>query len=52
MAGGLLLGVAETGIVAYGDSGYRDAVAFITIIFILLLRPQGIFGKKTAEAGR
>jgi branched-chain amino acid transport system permease protein len=52
MAGGLLLGVAETSIVAYGDSGYRDAVAFITIIFILLLRPQGIFGKKAAEAGR
>ena len=52
MVGGLLLGVAETLIVAYGDSGYRDAVAFIIIIFILLLRPQGIFGKKTAEAGR
>lgn len=52
MAGGLLLGIAETLMVAYGDSGYRDAVAFITIIFILLLRPQGIFGKKTAEAGR
>ncbi|MFJ7952696.1 branched-chain amino acid ABC transporter permease [Lysinibacillus sp. NPDC096418] len=52
MAGGLLLGIAETLMVAYGDSGYRDAVAFIIIIFILLLRPQGIFGKKTAEAGR
>lgn len=52
MAGGLLLGIAETLMVAYGDSGYRDAVAFIIIIFILLLRPQGIFGKKTAGAGR
>ncbi|WP_019414093.1 branched-chain amino acid ABC transporter permease [Paenisporosarcina sp. TG20] len=52
MAGGLLLGIAETLIVAYGDSGYRDAVAFITIIFILLLRPQGLFGKNTAESGR
>ncbi|MFJ7735641.1 branched-chain amino acid ABC transporter permease [Lysinibacillus sp. NPDC097287] len=52
MAGGLLLGIAETLMVAYGDSGYRDAVAFIIIIFILLLRPQGIFGKKTAEGGR
>jgi branched-chain amino acid transport system permease protein len=52
MAGGLILGIAETIMVAYGDSGYRDAVAFIIIIFILLLRPQGIFGKKTAEAGR
>lgn len=52
MVGGLLLGIAETLMVAYGDSGYRDAVAFIIIIFILLLRPQGIFGKKTAETGR
>lgn len=52
MVGGLLLGLAETFIVAYGDSGYRDAVAFIIIIFILLLRPQGIFGQKTASEGR
>ena len=52
MVGGLLLGLSETMIVAYGDSGYRDAVAFIAIIFILLIRPQGIFGNKTAEAGR
>ena len=52
MVGGLLLGLSETMIVAYGDSGYRDAVAFIAIIFILLIRPQGIFGKKTAEVGR
>ncbi|MEH6940659.1 branched-chain amino acid ABC transporter permease [Bacillus sp. JJ722] len=52
MVGGLLLGLAETFIVAYGDSGYRDAVAFIIIIFILLLRPQGIFGQKTATEGR
>jgi branched-chain amino acid transport system permease protein len=49
MAGGLILGLAETLVVAYGDSGYRDAIAFITIIIILLLRPQGLFGKKTSE---
>lgn len=53
MAGGLILGLSETLIVAYGDSGYRDAIAFITIIIILLLRPQGLFGQKTtAGAGR
>ncbi|AZV44968.1 branched-chain amino acid ABC transporter permease [Peribacillus asahii] len=52
MAGGLILGLAETLVVAYGDSGYRDAIAFITIIVILLLRPQGIFGKKSAAEGR
>ncbi|MCM3116992.1 branched-chain amino acid ABC transporter permease [Neobacillus sp. MER 74] len=52
MAGGLILGLSETLVVAYGDSGYRDAIAFIIIIIILLLRPQGLFGQKTAGAGR
>lgn len=52
MAGGLILGLAETLLVAYGDSGYRDAIAFIIIIVILLIRPQGIFGKKSAAEGR
>ena len=52
MAGGLILGLAETFLVAYGDSGYRDAIAFIIIIIILLVRPQGIFGKKSAAEGR
>lgn len=52
MAGGIILGLAETMVVAYGDSGYRDAIAFVAIIFILLLRPQGIFGQKTTGAGR
>ncbi len=52
MLGGLILGLAETFIVAYGDSGYRDAIAFIAIIVILLLRPQGLFGQNTQEARR
>jgi branched-chain amino acid transport system permease protein len=52
MAGGLILGLSETLVVAYGNSGYRDAIAFVTIIIILLLRPQGLFGQKTAGAGR
>lgn len=49
MAGGLILGLSETMLVAYGDSGYRDAIAFIMIILILLIRPQGLFGSKAAE---
>jgi branched-chain amino acid transport system permease protein len=44
MAGGLILGITEVFAVAYGDSAYRDAVAFGMIILVLLLRPQGIFG--------
>ncbi len=45
MAGGLILGIAETLVVAYGDSGYRDSIAFLTIIVVLLIRPQGLFGQ-------
>jgi len=52
VVGGLILGLSETILVAYGDSGYRDAIAFIMIIFILLLRPQGIFGQKAVGEGR
>ncbi|MFZ3579722.1 branched-chain amino acid ABC transporter permease [Virgibacillus sp. DJP39] len=48
MAGGMILGLSETLIVVMGYSGYRDAIAFIIIIIILLVRPQGLFGKKTA----
>jgi branched-chain amino acid transport system permease protein len=48
MAGGMILGLSETLVVVIGFSGYRDAIAFIIIIVILLLRPQGLFGTKTA----
>jgi branched-chain amino acid transport system permease protein len=39
-------------VVAYGSSGYRDAIAFIAIIFILLIKPQGLFGQAHVEARR
>jgi branched-chain amino acid transport system permease protein len=52
MVGGLILGLSETFMVAFGDSGYRDAIAFIAIIVILLARPQGLFGKNIQEARR
>jgi len=46
MAGGFILGLAEVLTVAYGDSSYRDAVAFGLIIVLLFWRPQGLFGAK------
>ena len=52
MAGGLILGLSETFVVAYGDSGYRDAMAFIAIIIILLIKPQGLFGQAQPETQR
>jgi branched-chain amino acid transport system permease protein len=52
--GGLILGVAETMIVGYGDKihvppSYRDAVAFVLLIAILLLMPSGLLGRGTVE---
>ena len=45
LLGGLFLGFAEVLSVAYLGSEMRDAVAFGLLFLILLLRPQGLFGK-------
>ncbi|MHB0870899.1 MAG: branched-chain amino acid ABC transporter permease [Chloroflexota bacterium] len=47
--GGLFLGVVEVFAAFYISSAYRDAFAFIILILVLLLRPQGFFGEKIAE---
>lgn len=49
--GGFILGMGETMLIAFLPtfSGYRDAFAFILLILILLLKPTGILGEKTAD---
>jgi branched-chain amino acid transport system permease protein len=49
MLGGLILGMAEVMAVGYGESTYRDAIAFVILVLILLLRPTGIMGKGMTE---
>jgi branched-chain amino acid transport system permease protein len=49
MAGGLLLGVVETLVAGYLSSTYRDAIAFVILIAILLYRPTGLFGTTQPE---
>lgn len=45
IAGGLLLGVVEFLGASYFSSGYRDAYGLVAFLLILLLRPQGLFGR-------
>ena len=47
--GGLLIGITETMIVGYGNPTYRDAVAFVILILILLFRPSGLLGSVAQE---
>lgn len=47
--GSILLGLSEEFVVGYGASTYRDALAFVFLILILLVKPTGIFGKKGTE---
>ncbi|MDP2045510.1 MAG: branched-chain amino acid ABC transporter permease, partial [Deltaproteobacteria bacterium] len=42
--GGLVLGVAEALATGFISSGYRDAVAFLLLLLVLFLRPQGLVG--------
>lgn len=50
--GGILLGLLEVMIPAYLPSeysGYKDAVAFIALIVILLVKPSGLLGRWEGE---
>jgi branched-chain amino acid transport system permease protein len=51
LIGGLALGIAEILLVAFFPeaTGYRDAFAFLLLVVVLLVRPQGILGKPTGE---
>ncbi len=47
--GGLLMGVAEYMVVWAGYSSYRDAIAFVILIVVLLFRPGGLLGSAKVE---
>ncbi len=49
LVGGLLLGLFEALTAGYISSQYKDAVAFIVILGVLFVMPQGLFGAKTTE---
>ena len=44
--GGIIIGVVENLTVQFLASGYRDVVAFLVMVIVLVLRPQGLLGRK------
>ncbi|MDR5653258.1 branched-chain amino acid ABC transporter permease [Ruixingdingia sedimenti] len=47
--GGFLLGFIEAFAVGYLDPSYRDLFAFLVMIAILMVWPQGLLGRKVAQ---
>ncbi|MBO4334681.1 MAG: branched-chain amino acid ABC transporter permease [Desulfovibrio sp.] len=49
MLGGFLLGVIEALASGYISMAWKDAIAFFVLIIILIIRPTGILGERTAD---
>ena len=49
VVGGLVVGLLEAFSAGYISSSYKDAVAFLVILGVLFLMPQGLFGRAGVE---
>jgi len=49
MFGGLILGLLEMFGGAYISAAWKDVFVFLILILVLIFRPTGLFGEKTAE---
>lgn len=46
VVGGLLVGIAENVLLLVVSPGYKQAMSFMLLLVVLLVRPQGIFGER------
>jgi len=49
MLGGFLLGLAESFAVGFISSTYKDVIAFVVLVIVLLVRPRGLLGARIAQ---
>jgi branched-chain amino acid transport system permease protein len=48
--GGLVLGLVENYGVACVDSSYRDIIAFMILVLVMLVRPSGLLGERLGRS--
>ena len=46
IVGGVVLGVSESLAAGFISSAYKDVIAFMVMIVVLLFRPEGLLGKR------
>jgi len=47
--GGYLVGIAENIATGFISPAYKDVIAFVILIVVLIIKPSGIFGRHVAE---
>ena len=49
IVGGIILGIAETTTGFYISTGYKDVPGLVLLLAVLVVRPQGLFGKRAIK---
>lgn len=49
MLGGFLLGMTESFAVGFVSSTYKDVIAFVVLVIVLLVRPRGLLGARIPQ---
>lgn len=49
IAGGLIIGIVESLAGFYLPEGFKDVAAYVVLLLVLAVRPQGLFGERTRK---
>ena len=52
VVGGLVIGLAESFATGYLSSTFQDAIVFVILIAVMILRPSGLFGRAAVRRSR